>query len=172
MLALCRAHGWRSEGYRLESHRVQRAMQAVHAEAAEVDEDELGTGVDGCGVLTFSLPLERMAHAFARFKSLDAGGRIADAMRANPELIRGSTSVDTRLMRALPGWIAKGGAEGLLCASGDGIGVALKAEDGSGRGLGPAAHVFLSRLEHPVSELELEPVLSSLGERVGEIMAE
>ena len=26
MLALCRAHGWRSEGYRHEAHRVQRAM--------------------------------------------------------------------------------------------------------------------------------------------------
>jgi L-asparaginase II len=30
-------------------------------------------------------------------------------------------------MRALTGWIAKGGAEGLLCAAGHGIGVALKA---------------------------------------------
>ena len=58
MLALCRARGWRSEGYRLEGHRVQREMHAVHAEAAELDEDELGTGVDGCGVVTFALPLE------------------------------------------------------------------------------------------------------------------
>jgi L-asparaginase II len=172
MLALCRAHRWRSEGYRLEDHRVQRAMQAVHAEAAEVDEDELGTGIDGCGVVTFSLPLERMAYAFARFESLDAGRRVADAMRAYPELIRGPASTDTRLMQVLPGWVAKGGAEGLLCAAGDGIGVALKAEDGSGRGLGPAAHMFLSRLERPVPELEVEPVVSTRGERVGEIVAE
>src|SRR5213080_1889769 len=66
MLALCRAKGWPSEGYRLEGHRVQREMLAVHAEAADVDEDELETAVDGCGVVTFAMPLERMAFAFAR----------------------------------------------------------------------------------------------------------
>src|SRR5256885_3689942 len=37
MLALCRAQGGPSEGYRLPDHPVQRAMLAVHAEAAEVD---------------------------------------------------------------------------------------------------------------------------------------
>src|SRR5262249_353502 len=110
MLALCRAHGWRSEGYRLEGHRAQRAMHAVHAEAAEVSEDEITTGVDGCGVVTFALPLERMAHAFARFGHLEGGASVAGAMRAYPDLIRGPEAADTRLMKALPGWIAKGGA--------------------------------------------------------------
>ena len=39
-------------------------------------------------------------------------------------------------MRAAPGWFAKGGAEGLLCAGGPGgVGVALKSEDGSSRPL-------------------------------------
>ena len=56
-------------------------------------------------------------------------------MRAHPDLIRGPLAADTRLMRALPGWTAKGGAEGLLCASGpDGLGVALKCADGASRG--------------------------------------
>src|SRR2546421_128447 len=66
MLALCRARGWRSEGYRLGSHRVQREMLAVHAEAAEGDEDEIRTPIDGCGVLTFALPLGGKAYAFPR----------------------------------------------------------------------------------------------------------
>src|SRR5207249_3442153 len=126
MLALCRTRGWRSEGYRLEGHRVQREMQAVHAEAAAVDEDELETAVDGCGVVTFALPLERMAFAFARLEQLEGGRRVAAAMRAHPDLIRGAKATDTRLMKALQGWIAKGGAEGLLCAAGEGIGVVLK----------------------------------------------
>ena len=72
MLALCRAHGWRSEGYRLEGHRMQREMLAVHAEAAEVAEDEIRTAVDGCGVLTFALPLERMAMVHP-IQQLDGG---------------------------------------------------------------------------------------------------
>src|SRR5204862_909213 len=89
MLALCRARSWRSEGYRLEGHRVQREMHAVHAEAAEVAEDELGTAVDGCGVVTFALPLERTAFAFSRLEQLEGGTRVAAGMRAHPDLIRG-----------------------------------------------------------------------------------
>ena len=169
MLALCRAKGWRSEGYRLEGHRVQRELLAVHAEAAEVAADEIRTGVDGCGVLTFALPLERMAHAFSRFERLDAGGRIADAMRAHPDLIRGPLATDTRLMKALPGWIAKGGAEGLLCAAGDGVGVALKVEDGNGRALGPAAAAFFRELDLDLGDLAVAGLENSRGELVGAI---
>jgi L-asparaginase II len=173
MLALCRAKGWRSDGYRLEGHRVQRAMLAVHAEAAEVLEDEIPTGVDGCGVITFALTLERMAHAFSRLPQLEGGERVATAMRSHPDLIRGPLAADTRLMKALPGWIAKGGAEGLLCAAAPhGLGVALKSEDGTGRGLGPAAAAFLRRLDLDLPDLAVSPIENSRGERVGEVAAE
>jgi L-asparaginase II len=172
MIALCRAHGWRSEGYRLEGHRAQREMLAVHAEAAEVVADEIPTAVDGCGVVTFVLPLERMAYAFSRLSQMPGGDRVAAAMRAHPDLIRGPRATDTKLMKALPGWIAKGGAEGLLCAAGNGVGAALKAEDGNGRGLGPAVAAFLGRLGHEVDDLAVVPVESSLGERVGELRAQ
>jgi L-asparaginase II len=169
MLALCRAQGWASEGYRFEGHPAQDAMLAAHAEAAEVSEDEIPSGVDGCGVLTFALPLERIAHAFARLEQLDGGDRVAAAMREHPELIRGRLATDTRLMRALPEWIAKGGAEGLLCAAGNGVGVALKSEDGNGRALGPAAAAFFRQLDLDLGELAVAPVENSHGETVGEI---
>jgi L-asparaginase II len=172
MLALCRAKGWRSEGYRLECHRVQREMLAVHSEASQVLEDEIRTGIDGCGVLTFGLPLERMANAFARLSQLEGGDKVAAGMRAHPELIRGPLASDTRLMKALPGWIAKGGAEGLLCAAGDGFGVALKSEDGNGRGLGPAAATFLRQLDLDLGGLAVVPLENSRGELVGEITSE
>jgi L-asparaginase II len=171
MLALCRARGWDTEGYRLGGHPVQREMLAVHAEAAGVDEEEIPSAVDGCGVLTFALPLERMAFAFSRLLQLDRGERVAAAMRAHPELIRGALATDTRLMRALPGWIAKGGAEGLLCAAGDGLGVALKAADGNGRGLGPAAAAFLGPLGVDLESLAVVELENSRSERVGEIAA-
>ncbi|HEY6068224.1 MAG TPA: asparaginase [Gaiellaceae bacterium] len=169
MLAFCRARGWPSEGYRFAAHPVQAEMLSVHAEAAEVEQDEIGIAVDGCGVPTFALPLERMAHAFARLEQLPGGARVASGMRAYPDLIRGALASDTRLMKALPGWIAKGGAEGLLCAAGDGIGVALKAEDGNSRALGPAAAAFLAPLGFDLSDLAVTPLVNSLGERVGEI---
>jgi L-asparaginase II len=172
MLALCRAKGWRSEGYRLEGHRVQREMLVVHAEAAQVPEDGIPTGVDGCGVITFALTLEQMAHAFSRLPQLDGGERVAAAMRTHPDLIRGPLAPDTRLMKALPGWIAKGGAEGLLCAAGpDGLGVALKSEDGTGRPLGPALAAFLRQLDLDLDDLAVTPITNSRGDRVGEVAA-
>ncbi len=169
MLALCRAKGWPSEGYRLEGHDVQREMLAIHAEASQVAEGEMRTAIDGCGVLTFALPLARMANAFARLPELDGGDRVAAGMRAHPDLIRGRSASDTRLMKALPGWIAKGGAEGLLCAAGGGLGVALKAEDGNGRALGPAAAAFFRQLDLDLSDLAVVPLENSRGELVGEI---
>ena len=149
---------------------MQQACRAAHAEAAGVDADELPTAIDGCGVVTFALPLERMAHAFARFEQLPGATRVAGAMRAHPELVGGPDGVDFELMRAAAGWFAKGGAEGLLCAAGpDGLGVALKCEDGSSRPLGPALAAFLGPLGVALPGLARVPVAISRGDRVGEI---
>jgi L-asparaginase II len=169
-LALCRAQAWDSRGYRLADHPCQQMMLAQVAAAAEVDEDEIPTAVDGCGVVTFALPLERMAHAFSRFESLEGGTRVADAMRAHPRMIRGEGAPDTVLMESLPGWIAKGGAEALLCAAApDGTGIALKVEDGGSRAVGPALSAFLGRLGHELAALSEAPVTNSRGETVGAI---
>ena len=64
MLALCRANGWPTEGYRLPDHPCQQAMLAEVARLAGTD--EIRTAIDGCGVVTFALPLRRIAMAFAR----------------------------------------------------------------------------------------------------------
>src|SRR5262249_14106464 len=74
-LALCRARGWATEGYRLPEHPVQLTFAEAHAEAAEVDRSALGTGTDGCGIVTFALTLTRMAHAFSRLEGLPGGAR-------------------------------------------------------------------------------------------------
>ena len=163
MLALCHAKGWPSEGYRLAEHPCQQAMLAEVAELAETA--EIPTAVDGCGVVTFALPLERMATAFARVDE-----RISTAMRAHPELIRGQGALDTTFMQELPGWTAKGGAEGLLCAAGpDGLGIALKAEDGQQRALQPALGSFLDVLGLDGSAFGQAPVRNSRDEVVGSV---
>jgi L-asparaginase II len=171
MLALCRARSWPTEGYRLPEHPVQVAFRAVHIEAAEVDPDALATGIDGCGIVTFALALEWMAHAFSRLESLPGGARVAGAMRARPDLVGGPDGADYFLMREAPGWLAKGGAEGLLCAaSPDGIGVAIKTEDGASRAHAPALAAFLGELGVDLPELAVRPVLNTRAERVGEIV--
>ena len=170
MLALCRARGWPIEDYRLLAHPAQQGCLAEVAAAAEVDPAGIPVAVDGCGVPTFALTLERMANAFARLESLEAGARVAAAMRGQLDLVRGPIAADTRLMRALPGWTAKGGAEGLVCASGPGgLGVALKCVDGAYRPLVQALDSFLAALGVEVPGTSPEPVLNSRGEIVGQV---
>jgi L-asparaginase len=172
MLALCRANLWVAPGYSQREHAVQQVMLHEHAEVAEVPVDEIPTAIDGCGVLTFALPLERIAHAFSRLESVEGGRRVADAMRAHPELIGSAGGSDVRLMRGLSGWVSKNGAEGLACAAGPGgIGIVLKAEDGAQRPIAAALSVFLGRLGLDGSVLAENPIVNSLGETVGEVRA-
>jgi L-asparaginase II len=150
MLAACRAHGWPLHPYRSLEHPLQQRVAAIVGDA------ELG--VDGCGVPTFALTLSRMCEVF-----LQTPQRIRTAMAARPELVGGTGSPDTELMRARPGWFAKGGAEGLFCAAhDDGRGIALKAEDGAYRAIRPALGIVLG-----IDEFLETPVHNSLGEVVG-----
>jgi L-asparaginase II len=153
MLAACRAHGWPLHPYRAPDHPLQQRI----AELLGGGE----TATDGCGVPTFATTLERAASLLTRTPP-----RIRAAMQARPELVGGSRgSADTDLMRLRPGWIAKGGAEGLFCAAhADGRGIALKAEDGAYRAIGPAlAHVL------EIDELAETPLRNSRDEIVGAI---
>jgi L-asparaginase II len=143
MIAVCRANGWPVEGYRRPDHPLQLALLEEVARAAEVEPGEVATGLDGCGVVCFGVPLERAAFMFSRLEQLAGGDRIASSMRAHPELVRGKGATETELMRAQPAWLAKGGADGLMCAvSSGGIGLAVKVVDGNSRALRPALAAF------------------------------
>ena len=125
---------------------------------------------DGCGVVCFALPLERAAFAWSRFEQLDGGDRIAAAMRARPDLIGGEDAADTDLMRTLPGWIAKRGAEGLFCAaSRDGLGFALKVADGNGRAFRPAVAAFATQLGIELESFAEVAIPNTRGEPAGVI---
>ena len=165
-LAVCRERGWPTAGYRLPGHPLQQELLAEVAAAAQ---ETPATATDGCGVVTFGLSLERMAAAFARLGSLDGGERVVAAMQAHPQLVGGPGAVDTELIRTAPGWLAKAGAEGLLCGvTPDGAGFALKVEDGAQRALSPALAFFFPGL----AEFARVPVENSRGEEVGEVVAE
>jgi L-asparaginase II len=163
MLALCHGNGWPYEGYRLPDHPCQQAMLSELATLTGTD--EIRTALDGCGVVTFALPLREIAIAFAGVDE-----RVAQAMRAYPELIRGPQAPDTILMQTFDGWYSKGGAEALICAaSTEGLSVALKVEDGSPRALRPALGSFVDTLGLDGSVFGPTLLRNSRDELVGEV---
>jgi L-asparaginase II len=151
MLAACRAHGWPLHPYRDPAHPLQQRIAQLVPGAP---------GIDGCGLPTIAMSLAEMAELFTTIPR-----PIVAAMRAHPELIGGSRADDTELMQALPGWVAKRGAEGLFCAlSPDGVGWVFKVADGATRGLRPALGQVLG-----IDAFRTVPVRNSLGEVVGSI---
>jgi L-asparaginase II len=165
MLLLCRLRGWEHPGYRLPEHPLQSELLELVSRAGDADATTLPTAVDGCGVVTFALPLRAMALAFSRLATgqLDGAGRVLEAMLRHPDLVGGPEASDTRVMLERPGAIAKRGAEGVLCVGlPDGTGIAVKVEDGSNRAVTPAVGAFLG-----ISELAEIPIENSLGEEVG-----
>jgi L-asparaginase II len=158
MLAACRAQGWPTRGYLLAGHPLQQRLLAELGPT-------LGEAIDGCGVPTYALTLRDSAALLLRVRP-----RIADAMRARPELVGGRGADDTKLMRELPGWIAKRGAEGLFCAaSPEGIGVAIKVEDGNPRPLRPAMGALLAELGVEAAGFGPLPLRNSRGETIGAV---
>ena len=187
MLALARVHGWPLAGYQEAEHPVQQRMQREVAEWAEVSADEMPTAIDGCGVVTFALRIERLARAFARFAASARRGeaapaRIVQAMVRNPEYVAGTDRLCTELMRVARGRIfAKVGAEGVYCAGVPGaeLGIAIKVEDGATRAAEPALIATLKALtilaDDEVADLAhfAEPdITNTRGERVGLLRAD
>jgi L-asparaginase II len=121
-----------------------------------VAEEEIGRGVDGCGVVTFAVPLSGMARAFSaladRAGRESAASRVVDAMTRYPYMVAGKKRLCTTLMSQTEGRVfAKTGAEGLYCAGvpETGLGVALKVEDGARR----ASDVALLRVLDEIGAL-------------------
>jgi L-asparaginase II len=148
MLRTCAVNDWRFDDYRAADHPLQRHLAASVEELT--GEQVGGTGVDGCGAPVFALSLRALAGAFLRLVSAAPGTderRVADAMRAHPELVSGTVGEDTRLMRSIPGLLGKGGAEGVQAVAVPGIGaVALKVDDGAMRARMPVIVSALRRL--------------------------
>lgn len=148
MLSACVAAGWPTEGYLARDHPLQQAIEARLAEAA--GEPVTAVVVDGCGAPQHALSVTGLARGVLSLVQAADGTRersVADAMRAEPWFVAGSGREDTDLMRAVPGLLVKGGADGVHVAAVPGRGaVALKMDDGGERGRTPALSAALLRL--------------------------
>ena len=176
-LAACAAQGWPTEGYRDPAHPLQVHLRAVVEELA--GEPVGGIGVDGCGAPIFALSLTGLARAFGRIATAAAGTpehAVAQAIRAQPLFLGGTGREVTRLVQAVPGLIAKDGAEAVFAAAlADGTAVAVKIEDGAKRAAPVVMVAALRALGVTGDEAELDAIASpdvlGGGVRVGETRA-
>jgi L-asparaginase II len=175
MLLTCVGAGWPTRSYLDPDHPVQRAcLSAVE----DLTGGSVSTvGVDGCGAPVFALSLTRLAAAFLGAVTAPVGTearRVADAMRAHPELVSGTGADDARLMRGVPGLLSKGGAEGVLAVALPGAGaVALKIDDGAQRARLPVLVAALRVLGVGGGVLDelAEPAVLGGGHPVGHVRA-
>lgn len=120
------------------------------------------TGVDGCGAPVAAISLVGLARAFSRMVLAGADtaeGRVAHAMMAHPGHVGGTGRDVTLFMAALPGAIAKDGAESVHAfALPDGRAGALKVADGSERARAAVAVALLRHLGvHPAVLVAASP---------------
>jgi L-asparaginase II len=184
MLARAHAEGWPAFGYERQDHPVQRDCLAAVAQWSGVPAERIVRAVDGCGVAEFALPLESMARAYARLadsarRSVEVPSRIVHAMQTRPFLVGGTDRFDSALIEATEGRvIAKIGAEGIHSAAviDDGLGIAVKVEDGAQRAQFPALLAVLQHLgalpkELPprLADFMRRSLRNTRGEVVGEV---
>ena len=162
MLATCRVNDWPLESYLDPEHPLQ---QAVRDTTAEVVGPVTHTTVDGCGAPLFAVPLSGLARAFGRLAAAEPTtdeGRVAAAMRTAPHMVGGTGRDVTQFMQAVPGLIAKDGAEAVYAAGlDDGRGIALKVADGA-----PTARARQALLAHALLGLGVDtPDLRALADQ-------
>lgn len=193
MLALCVYHGWPTGNYLPFEHPVQQLILSCIAEMTSLPPERIHAAIDGCGVPVFYVPMHKLAEAYARLavplqrsaapRSITEHAivQLMSAVCSYPEMIAGDERLCTDIMRTTGNRIlAKTGAEGgyAVALFKQGLGIAVKIEDGAMRALGPVVIELLRQLEalspkecqilqsyhHPL-------ILNHRKDRVGEIRA-
>ena len=134
MLATCVVNGWPTGSYLSPDHPLQLAIRATVEDLTGVPVEVVA--VAGCGAPLLSTTLVGLATAFRRLAVAADGPEalVAQAIRAFPRWVSGTRRDEATLLGAVPGAIAKAGAEACYAvALADGRAIALKIDDGSPR---------------------------------------
>lgn len=129
-------------GYVKPDHPVMREVSAALQATTGYELKHAAMGTDGCSIPTYAIPLQHLAHAFARVGTgvglraghAQAAQRLRQAVAAAPFMVAGTGRFDTRVMAHFGERVfCKVGAEGVYCAALPqlGLGVAIKMDDGN-----------------------------------------
>ena len=197
MLALALHLGAPTETYDQPANPVQQQILSAVSTFSDVPVEDLAIGTDGCGAPVFGLPVHAMALMYARLiKPPDrfapavknACKRLVNAMISFPEMVGGTKDrLDTELIRAGKGrLISKIGAEGVYTVGAlpcdqwpDGLGLAVKIEDGDDHRARPPAVIEALRQLGLLSAEDLPalaaysptPIRNRRGDHVGDARA-
>jgi L-asparaginase II len=143
-LCVARAKGIDHTDYWRPQHPVQREVRAVleNLTGAALSDDRCA--IDGCSVPTWAIPLQNLAHAFAKFATgislaperARAAARLRAACAQKPWYVAGTGRFCTEIMQLFGAKVfVKTGAEGVYCGAlpQQGLGIAIKCDDGAGR---------------------------------------
>ena len=166
-------------------HPVQQAVKLSFEEMT--GEASKGIGIDGCSAPNFATSMTGFARALAKMarpnglgKSRELAARtLVDAMLEHPLLVEGVGKACSELMAAMDGVAVKNGAEGVYAAilPKQGIGVAIKIEDGASRAAEAAIAAVLIKLgvldaNHPSAKKRVNTIQKNWrGLEVGTVVA-
>jgi len=161
-LATCKKMNWPLESYLKGDHPLQIEIFRIVSELLNITESEIIAERDDCGAPTLYLKLIEMSKLYALLSSSDNAEleQISRAMTTNPIMLSDHNKFDTELINSSHGQvIGKGGAEGIqcLCKVNEGIGLALKVEDGSKRAKHAVSLHLLKQLEW-ISDLRIQDI--------------
>lgn len=171
MLTISRFLEEETHGYIEREHPTQQRWFDVLGEMADMDMRALPWSRDGCGIPVIAMPLKAIATAFARIavpddlpatrgSSIDG---ITSAIASNPFMVAGTGRLCTQIMESTGRRvIVKSGAGGVYTAAlkDQGLGVALKIDDGTGA----AAEVTILAVLHHLNALHPDELVQ-LAER-------
>ena len=161
-LATCKKLNWPIESYLKGDHPLQQEIIRIISELLAIPVANVHAERDDCGAPTLYMKLFEMAKLYSLLSSSENAEleQISRAITANPQMISDNNKFDTEVIKASHGQvISKGGAEGIqcICKVNEGIGLALKVEDGSRRAKHAVGLHLLKQLEW-ISELRIQDI--------------
>lgn len=133
MLLLARLMGSNKSDYWNVNHPVQQMITASVKDLLNISEHDLfSLALDGCGVPTYCISLQKMAQSYQQLYKDERLQPVVSAVMNKPYMIAGRDRIETDIIRYCS-YFAKSGSDGIFCVSipDSDISIALKVEDGN-----------------------------------------